>query len=81
MCGEMAGDVIMTLILVGLGLDEFSTSPIATPEIKRVIRAVTASQAKEIAEGALALSTGKDVEDYARKMLKEIVPDIAAELE
>jgi phosphotransferase system enzyme I (PtsI) len=81
MCGEMAGDIIMTIILLGLGLDEFSTSPIATPEIKRVIRAVTISQAEEVAAGALALTTGKEVEAYARKRLKEIVPDIAAELE
>ena len=81
MCGEMAGDIIMTIILLGLGLDEFSTSPIATPEIKRLIRAVTVSQAEGVAKGALALSTGKEVEAYARSKLKEIVPDIAAELE
>lgn len=80
MCGEMAGDIIMTIILLGLGLDEFSTSPIATPEIKRVIRSITISQAREVAEGALALQTGKEVEAYAKKRLMEIVPDIAAEL-
>ncbi len=78
-CGEMAGDFIMTIILLGLGLDEFSTSPIATPEIKRIIRAVTMRQAKEIASGALALSTGKEVEAYARKKLKEIVSDMILE--
>jgi phosphotransferase system enzyme I (PtsI) len=75
MCGEMAGDVIMTIVLLGLGLDEFSTSPIATPEIKRIIRSVTMRQAKEIAGEALTLSTGKEVADFARKKLKEIVPD------
>lgn len=79
MCGEMAGDFIMTIILLGLGLDEFSTSPIATPEIKRIIRAVTMRQAKEIASGALTFSTGKEVEMYARKKLKEIVSDIILE--
>ncbi|MBU0605689.1 MAG: phosphoenolpyruvate--protein phosphotransferase [Candidatus Omnitrophica bacterium] len=81
MCGEMAGDIIMTIILLGLGLDEFSTSPIASPEIKRVIRSVTISQAEEVAHGAMALSTGKEVETYAKKKLKDIVPDIAAEIE
>ena len=81
MCGEMAGDIIMTIILLGLGLDEFSTSPIASPEIKRVIRSVTISQAEEVAHGAMALSTGKEVETYAKKKLREIVPDIVAELE
>ncbi len=81
MCGEMGGDIIMTIILLGLGLDEFSTSPIATPEIKRIIRSVTISQSEEVAQGALALSTGKEIEAYAKKKLKEIAPDIAAELE
>lgn len=79
MCGEMAGDIIMTIILVGLGLDEFSTSPIATPEIKRIIRSVTMAQAKAVAIEALTLSTGKEVEVFAKKKLKEIAPDMAVE--
>ena len=79
MCGEMAGDIAMTIILLGLGLDEFSTSPIATPEIKRIIRSITMSQAKEIAVEALSLPTGREVEKYARKRLKEMVPDVAIE--
>ena len=81
MCGEMAGDIIMTIILLGLGLDEFSTSPIAIPEIKRIIRAVTLRQAKEIAQEAISLPTGKEVEKFAKKRLTEIVPDLAIEVE
>ncbi|MEE8359920.1 MAG: phosphoenolpyruvate--protein phosphotransferase, partial [Candidatus Omnitrophota bacterium] len=41
MCGEMAGDPSWALLLLGMGLDEFSTSPMVLPEIKKVIRAVT----------------------------------------
>jgi phosphotransferase system enzyme I (PtsI) len=81
MCGEMAGDIVMTIILLGLGIDEFSTSPIAIPEIKRIIRSVTLRQAKEIAQEAMTLSTGKEVEKFAKKKLKEIVPDLAIEVE
>lgn len=81
MCGEMAGDIAMTLVLLGLGLDEFSTSPIAIPEIKRIIRSTTIRQAKEIANEAIMLTTGKEVEKFARKKLKEIVPDMAIEVE
>ncbi len=80
LCGEMAGDITLTVILLGLGLDEFSTSPIAIPEIKKVIRSVKYSEAKKIAEKALQFSTGKEVEKYAKAKLKEIVPDIAEEL-
>lgn len=81
MCGEMAGDIVMTLILLGLGLDEFSASPIAIPEIKRIIRSVTLRQAKEIAQESMLLSTGKEVEKYAKKRLTEIVPDLAPEVD
>ncbi|MFH1798635.1 MAG: phosphoenolpyruvate--protein phosphotransferase [Candidatus Omnitrophota bacterium] len=80
LCGEMAGDISLTIILLGLGLDEFSTSPIAVPEIKKVIRSVKFSDAKKIAEKALTFESGKEVQSYARAKLRELVPDMAVEL-
>jgi phosphotransferase system enzyme I (PtsI) len=81
MCGEMAGDLYMTLILLGLGLDEFSASPVAVPEVKRIIRSVTMDQVREVAQQAIMLSTGKEVEKFARRKLKELVPDVATEVD
>lgn len=78
MCGEMAGDPEIILILLGLGLDEFSMSAALIPEIKKIIRAATLSQAKEIAEKTLSLSTGKEVEEFAKTKLKELLPDYGA---
>jgi len=80
MCGGMAGDVALTLILLGLGLDEFSVPPIIIPEIKRIIRAVRYKEAEKIAKKALTLSTGTEVEKFARAKLKALVPDIAIEV-
>ena len=80
MCGEMASEPSLALILLGLGLDEFSTSPIVIPEIKKVIRAVTLNDAQEIAQKALTLSTGKEVQDYVRSKLKELVPELVMEM-
>ncbi|NQT32721.1 MAG: phosphoenolpyruvate--protein phosphotransferase, partial [Candidatus Omnitrophica bacterium] len=80
LCGEMAGDVTLTMILLGLGLDEFSTSPIAVPEVKKVIRSVNFSDAKEIAEIARTFSTGEEVRKFAKARLMELVPDLALEL-
>jgi phosphotransferase system enzyme I (PtsI) len=77
MCGEMAGDPSWALLLLGLGLDEFSTSPIVLPEIKKVIRAVTLKEARKIADKALSLPTGKEVEEYVNSKLKEFVPELA----
>lgn len=76
MCGEMAGEAAYSFILLGLGLDEFSTSPLLIPEIKRVIRSVELFRAKEIARKALGLSTGKEVEKFMRDELKKIAPEL-----
>jgi phosphoenolpyruvate-protein phosphotransferase (PTS system enzyme I) len=76
MCGEMAGDIALGLILLGLGLDEFSMSPSAVPEIKYVIRNVRFEDAKEVAEKVLTLPTSEEVETFAAKRLYELFPKI-----
>ncbi len=73
MCGEMAGEPSLALILLGLGLDEFSMPPQVIPELKYLIRSITLGQAKDIAEGVLRLSTSREVEEYAQAKLKEIL--------
>jgi len=72
MCGEMAGDPLFTLILLGLGLDEFSMPSIMIPEIKHIIRSVTLPQAQEIADGALSFSTAKEVGDFVHQKMIEL---------
>jgi phosphotransferase system enzyme I (PtsI) len=54
MCGEMAGDPCAVALLLGLGLDEFSMSVSAIPQVKRVIRGVTVDECRALAEEALA---------------------------
>ncbi len=76
MCGEMAGEPALALILLGLGLDGFSTSPVNVPRIKQVIRTVPTFRAKEVVKEAMRLSTGKDVEKFAEGRLRELIPDL-----
>lgn len=61
MCGEMAGDPKATLILLGMGLKEFSMSASSIPQIKKIIRSVTMAQAKNIANQALNMESGEDI--------------------
>ncbi len=75
MCGEMAGDPLYTIVLVGFGIDELSMSPLVIPEIKKVIRSMTLADAKDVAKKALSLSTGKEVETLLRGKLKKIMPE------
>ncbi len=61
MCGEMAGDIHYTLLLVGMGLDQFSMGPIAIPQVKQIIRSITFKEAKKVAEKALSCSLTQEV--------------------
>jgi len=73
MCGEMAGESSFALILLGLGLDEFSMPPQVIPELKYLIRSVSLKQARKIADAALKFSTGKEVEEFSQSQLREIM--------
>jgi len=72
-CGEMAGDPALALILLGLGLDEFSLPPFVIPEVKHAIRSVNLDEARKLAEEALKLSTGREVEEFSHKRLRELL--------
>ena len=74
MCGEMAGEPALSLLLLGMGLDEFSTSPVQLPIVKQVIRSVEYSFAQSVVEQALKLRTGKEVEAFLMASLKQVAP-------
>jgi len=76
MCGEMAGEPALALILLGMGLDSFSTSPVNVPLIKQVIRTVPTFRAKEVVKEVFRLTSGKEVEQYAKARLREFLPQL-----
>lgn len=61
MCGELAGDERATVLLLGMGLDEFSMSSISIPKIKNIIRNTSFSNAQKLAKKALTLPTTKEI--------------------
>ncbi|MFA5090661.1 MAG: phosphoenolpyruvate--protein phosphotransferase [Candidatus Omnitrophota bacterium] len=73
MCGEMASEPSLILILLGLGLDELSVPPSFIPELKYIIRSVDMRSMQDIALEALRLSTGTEVEEFSLKKFKEII--------
>lgn len=62
MCGELAGDVRATALLLGMGLDEFSMSAISVPHVKKLARSINYADAKALADEALAQPTATDIE-------------------
>ncbi|MDP8260420.1 MAG: phosphoenolpyruvate--protein phosphotransferase [Candidatus Gygaella obscura] len=71
MCGEMAGDPYFSLLLLGLGLDEFSMPPAVVPQIKQVVRSFSFSDAQDIARKAMEHSTAKEVEEFTKKFFNK----------
>ncbi|QCI21389.1 phosphoenolpyruvate-protein phosphotransferase PtsI [Buchnera aphidicola (Hyadaphis tataricae)] len=66
MCGELAGDQRATILLLGMGLDEFSMSSINIPKVKKIIRRISFSYAKKLANKALKLGTIKEILDLLK---------------
>ncbi len=64
MCGEMAGDPLCCLILLGMELDELSMNHLDIPRIKRIIRLSTLAEAKFVLEKAMSFSVASDVRAY-----------------
>jgi len=77
-CGEMSGDPIYTLLLLGLGLRQLSVAPQNIPEIKKVIRTATLTEAKDVAAAALKLDTARDVNNYLRDRTRRILPEVVS---
>ena len=71
MCGELAGDERATLLLLGMGLDEFSMSAISVPRIKKLIRNVNFQDAKALANAALQKPTASEIEQLIEEFLAE----------
>lgn len=73
MCGEFAADPMATLLLLGMGLHEFSVNPSSLLRIKKLISLADMAFAKEVVQKAMELSTAAEIEDYLRKVTSEVM--------
>ena len=76
MCGQMAGDPLATILLVGLGLDEFSVVPTVLPEIKKIIRSIHYTEAQHVAERVLTMQSEDEIKAFLKHLMKHKFPDI-----
>jgi phosphotransferase system enzyme I (PtsI) len=70
MCGEMAGDPVVTSVLLGMGLDEFSMAPSAISQIKNQVRTTKMDDARKIAQDVMEFSTAEEIREYLDKLKK-----------
>lgn len=74
MCGEMAGDPMCTLILLGMELDELSMNHLAVPRIKKIIRESKLEESKLLLEKAMSFNMASEVREYVQNYMKERFP-------
>ena len=75
-CGEMGGDPITAILLVGFGIDQLSMGPVALPKVKKAIRSLTIKQARQLAKRALQLTTGEEIKKFCDTKLKLLAPEL-----
>lgn len=73
-CGEMAGDPLHTLVLLGLGVTELSMNGPAIPVVKQVIRGARASDARALVERLLSFTFADDIEREVREEMLRRYP-------
>jgi len=71
MCGEMAGEPLYVPILLGLELDDLSMNVLSIFRVKKILRAYTYRECKELVEEALHLATPEDIEELVRANLRK----------
>jgi phosphoenolpyruvate-protein phosphotransferase (PTS system enzyme I) len=75
-CGEMAGDPILTALLLGIGVDELSAAPPLVPSIKFLIRRLKMNEARQLADFALACESAAEILVRCQSFARDIAPSL-----
>ncbi len=73
-CGEMAGDPVLTPLLLGLGVTEFSAAPGVVPHVKHLIRRLKMKEAEALAAFALECESSTEILARCRKLVQGVAP-------
>jgi phosphotransferase system enzyme I (PtsI) len=60
-CGEMAGDIALTPLLLGFGVDELSASAVLVPRVKRAVQSLALDECKQLVDEMLKLETASEI--------------------
>lgn len=75
-CGEMAGDVLMTPILLGLGVDEMSMGSVAIPRVKKAVQSLDYGECQVLAKRMLQMDSGEENRKLLLEMAQRVYPDL-----
>ena len=77
-CGEMAADPVLSVLMLGMGVDEFSMSPNLIPPVKRIISQISYEDAQSLAATVrhMSGSSADKIYLYCRNQVMKLVPDL-----
>ena len=76
-CGEMAGDVQLTPLLVGLGVDELSAASSLVPRIKKAVQSLDSQACTELVRRVITMDNSEEIFDLSLQMARENYAEIA----
>lgn len=76
LCGEMAGDLFCTSLLLGMGINELSLTSAGIPLLKKNIRTFSKKDAEKDLKKILRLETSDEIREFIHKRTKDYLPDI-----
>ncbi len=75
-CGEIAGEVLLTPLLLGLGVDEFSTSASLVPRVKRAVQSLDMAVCLRLVEEILGYDNSDLILAKCEEVAKQFYPDL-----
>ena len=75
LCGEIAGEAMYTMLLIGLGLRILSLVPSQIPHVKRVVRAVDIPTCERLARKVGSFDSERQVLNTLRAELQKVLPE------
>src|SRR3989440_7354320 len=75
-CGEMAGDIVLVPLLLGLGIDELSTAAILVPRVKRAVQSLDLPVCRQLVEDSLKLQTPGEILSRCLEVANERYGDL-----
>jgi phosphotransferase system enzyme I (PtsI) len=75
-CGEMASEIHLTPLLLGLGMDELSVVTAAVPRIKKAVQSLDAKECGEMACKASGMTDPQAIDDYCRRYARQHYPEL-----
>ncbi|MDD5675412.1 MAG: phosphoenolpyruvate--protein phosphotransferase [Chitinivibrionales bacterium] len=75
-CGEMAGDPVLTVLLVGLGLRRFSVIPRHIPIVKELISHISYAEAAESVSHIESIESSEDISKWLKILNKRMLEPV-----